>query len=771
MSLPLVRISVRAVVETMLHESDLCPAAGQARRMREGTLAHQARQAAAGAQEETWRSEVPLTARYEGPEVVLQVTGRADGIYMGRDDVPVIEEIKLGEAGAALREAHMAQAEMYGHMLSSAEGYPTVRLRVLYAGLSGEPLASYEENLSAEELQERFCALCAPAAMQAALRVRRRAERDESLRDLPFPYPEWREGQRRFSAGIWKAVEERRRIFAQAPTGIGKTMAALWPAMQAVARGKAARAVFLTARVTGRASAMDAARLLERKGARLLACEIAAKDKVCPQPQRDCRPEVCPLAEGYYDRLPAALAELLTGGVYGREEIAGLARKHRLCPFELSLAAAAEADLTVCDYNYVYDPFVSMDALLRAPGGAVLLVDEAHQLAPRVRDCYSASADALQLTEIRRAQGAVSGRKHPLYTALTRALRALEQAGGMADFAEKGFCPPKELDEAMEAVRDAAAQALSEGGGRPAADAFAAGVSWTMARERLDERWAVLTGGQGKRCRIELRLLDAAPEILAASRLARGTAYFSATFSPHQAMRRILGGEEGDISLTLPSPFAPEQLQVSIAPLDVRYAARERTAPQVARALTEHLTAGRENALVFFPSYAYMERIAPLLLEAAAETDALWLQERRGMTEAEKQEMLAALREDADPPARLLCVLGGAFSEAVDLPGDRLGCIAVVSAGMPQPDAPGEALRSYYDEQGEDGYFLTMILPGVNRVIQAAGRLIRTPEDRGRLLLVDQRYLRGPVRKLLEGTLIGDALALSAGDVQTKGTT
>ena len=141
------------------------------------------------------------------------------------------------------------------------------------------------------------------------------------------------------------------------------------------------------------------------------------------------------------------------------------------------------------------------------------------------------------------------------------------------------------------------------------------------------------------------------------------------------------------------------------------------------------------------------------------------------MTEAEKQEMLAALREDADPPARLLCVLGGAFSEAVDLPGDRLGCIAVVSAGMPQPDAPGEALRSYYDEQGEDGYFLTMILPGVNRVIQAAGRLIRTPEDRGRLLLVDQRYLRGPVRKLLEGTLIGDALALGAGDVQTKGTT
>lgn len=771
MSLPLVRISVRAVVETTLYESDLCPAAGQTRRMREGTLAHQARQAAAGAQEETWRSEVPLTARYEGPEVVLQVTGRADGIYMGRDGVPVIEEIKLGEAGAALREAHMAQAEMYGHMLSSAEGYPTVRLRVLYAGLSGEPMASYEENLSAEELQERFCALCAPAAMQAALRVRRRAERDESLRDLPFPYPEWREGQRRFSAGIWKAVEERRRIFAQAPTGIGKTMAALWPAMQAVARGKAARAVFLTARVTGRASAMDAARLLAQKGARLLACEIAAKDKVCPQPQRDCRPEVCPLAEGYYDRLPAALAELLAGGVYGREEIAALAWKHRLCPFELSLAAAAEADLTVCDYNYVYDPFVSMDALLRAPGGAVLLVDEAHQLAPRVRDCYSASADALELTEIRRAQGAASGRKHPLYKALTRALRALEQAGGMADFAEKGFRPPEELDAAMEAVRDAAAQALSEGGGRPAADAFAAGVSWTMARERLDERWAVLTGGQGKRCRIELRLLDAAPEILAASRLARGTAYFSATFSPHQAMRRILGGEEGDISLTLPSPFAPEQLQVSIAPLDVRYAARERTAPQVSRALAEHLTAGRENALVFFPSYAYMERIAPLLLEAAAETDALWLQERRGMTEAEKQEMLAALREDADPPARLLCVLGGAFSEAVDLPGDRLGCIAVVSAGMPQPDAPGEALRSYYDEQGEDGYFLTMILPGVNRVIQAAGRLIRTPEDRGRLLLVDQRYLRGPVRKLLEGTLIGDALALSAGDVQTKGTT
>ena len=758
---PVVRISVRGVVETTLHEHDLNPAAGQAMRMREGVAAHTARQAAAGAADSSWRSEVSLSADYEADGFTLRVTGRADGLMAQADGTPVIEEIKLGGPGEPLQEAHLAQAQMYGHMLARAEGYGRVRLRVLYADAQGTPQAVYEQTYSVETLAGRFGELCMPVAALVGARLQRQDRRDSSLEALAFPYPAWRSGQRAFSAGIWRAIRERGRLFAQAPTGIGKTIGALWPALHALPRGYAARVLFLTARNTGRAAAMDALTRMEAAGAWLTACEIVAKDKACPMDRRDCRPEACPYAEGYYDRLPGAMAEALSParvtGVLTAGRLHELAERYRLCPFELSLAAAQEADCVVCDYNYVYDPFVSIDALLHGPGGAVLLVDEAHQLAPRVRDAYSAELDSGAIRTLRRECGLQEGRKSPLYRALTAVLRALEAEQEAAGFSEEGYRPGDGLCDAAETLTREAAQALSEGAGRPAADAFALGRAWMLAAERLDGRWAVFAGGGAKSAYVRLCLLDVAQETLALSQKAHGTAYFSATFSPQEAMRRILGGTQEDILLQLPSPFDPEQLSVRVAPIDVRYAAREATAGQVASEVVNHLLEGRENAMAFFPSYAYLQRVAPLIEDGLAGRMAV-LQERRGMTEAEKKSMLLALVQGANPGTALLCVLGGAFSEAVDLPGDRLGCAVVVTTGMPQPDERIEALRRSYDAQGEDGWFLTMTLPGMIRVIQAAGRLIRTPEDRGRLLLIDSRYTQPRIRALLRGTLIGMVL-------------
>ncbi|MBR1407542.1 MAG: hypothetical protein IJ573_01420 [Clostridia bacterium] len=752
---PVCRLSVRAVVETTYHESDLVPAGLS--RLREGTMAHRARQAR-GERDEAWRSEVPLSASYAAEGMILKVSGRADAVIAG--DPPTIEEIKLGAKGEALQTAHRAQAALYGHMLCERDGVPRVRLRVLYAGLQGEALEVYEEEQSAEALSAEFDRLCSAALAWERKKLERLQRRDASLTALPFPYPAFRPGQRRFAAGVWRAVEERRRLFAQAPTGIGKTMAALWPALRAAAEGKAARVLYLTARNTGRQTAVEAARLLEEKGARLLACEIAAKDKVCPLEKRDCRPEACGRARGYYDRLPQALKELLAGGVFGKEEILDLAARHTLCPFELSLAAAQLADLVVCDYNYVYDPAVSVDALLRAPGGAVLLVDEAHQLPSRVRDAYSAAADMDELRALRRQHSSSEGRKNRLYAALTLAIRALSSAAEAEEFGRDGWDPPEQLDEAMEEIAAAAAEALAAGGGGAAGDAYALGTQWTAARARFDTRWTAVSYGSAKHAGAALRLLDASPEILAVSKAVRGCAYFSATLSPADAQRRILGAEEGDLTLELPSPFSPEQLRAEIAPIDVRYAAREQSAPRVAQAILAFLRDGGGNALVFFPSYAYLSLVAPMLEEAE---DLHFVRERRGMPEEEKRAMLEALSPGGGDTA-LLCVLGGAFSEAVDLPGDRLSCVAVVSTGIPMPDAENAAQRRYYDAAGADGWFLTMVLPGITRVIQAAGRLIRTENDRGRLLLIDSRYAQSQTRRLLEGTLIGDALKQNGKD-------
>ena len=375
-----------------------------------------------------------------------------------------------------------------------------------------------------------------------------------------------------------------------------------------------------------------------------------------------------------------------------------------------------------------------------------------------MQDNASAAVSAKQLRELRRDAGQVLGRKHALYKALTAALRALEEAARTEEFAagrlEK---PPEDLNAAMEGLLDAAGSALAEGAGPPASDAFSLAACWQYAAGRLDERYAVLTEGAEKTARIELFLLCAAQDILEKTKKARGAVFFSATLAPFEAANRMLGSLDGDACLALPSPFDKSQLDARILPVDLRYAARESSAPLVADAIEAQLTAHDGNAIVFFPSYAYLEKVGALL-EARNMSGAALMREARGMTEDEKNALLGAF-EKREKKVALLAVLGGAFAEGIDLAGERLENVIVVSTGLPQPDVRVRAMQRYHDESGADGYFLCMTLPGMVRVIQAAGRLIRTESDRGALLLIDSRYQRRAERELLSGTLIGEALS------------
>ena len=749
-----IRMSVRAVVETTLHESDLTPASASARRMQEGAAAHRARQSSA--LEKAYRKEVALCADYQAEALLLHVTGRADGIYEDSDGLTVIEEIKLAKENPSLIPAHRAQAAMYGHMLAGQEGLEQVRLRVLYVDVHGGELAVYEETQSALALHAEFDSLCAAAAAWEAKKLARCAARDQSLSGLPFPFDSYRKGQRTFAANVYIALREKKRLFAQAPTGIGKTMAALYPALHAIGEGKCQRAVFLAARTTGRRSALHAMALMEKANA--MTTEITAKDKICPMDRRDCRPEVCPMARGFYDRLPAALEEGLTLRMLDRDAVMQLARRHQVCPFELSLELAMLSDVIVCDYNYVFDPLVAMDRLLLSPGSACLLVDEAHQLAPRVRDAYSAEVSLDTLRELRRETGRQLGRKGGLYRALTGAIHAMKEAA-----AQEGFdalsVPPESLLKAMERMREQAAEQLALGAGAVAADSFSLANAYLFAAGRFDERYALLTSGGEKHARIELALLSAAQEILSVTKSARGVVYFSATLAPFDFTKTMLGSEEGDACLLLPSPFDPAQLEARIAPIDIRYQSREKTAPQVAGAIYDHLRQHGGHTIVFFPSYAYMARIGEILLgmDNAPEL----IREKRGMTEEEKNAVLSLF--EGKERVILLAVLGGAFSEGIDLPGDRLKNVIIVSTGLPQPDEKIKAMQAYYDAQGHDGFYLCMTLPGMIRVIQAAGRLIRTDSDAGTLLLIDSRFRYSGIRALMSGTLAGEALNNAGG--------
>ena len=404
---------------------------------------------------------------------------------------------------------------------------------------------------------------------------------------------------------------------------------------------------------------------------------------------------------------------------------------------------------------------MAIDALLQGAGGACLLVDEAHQLAPRVRDTLSGSVSMDALREIRRENGKVHGRKCALYKALTGAMAALKELAAQPEF-ESGTLDrlPEALCQAMQTVLACAGEQLAQGGSAAASDAFSLAAAFCFAAEKFDTRYALLTEGGEKHGALYIQCLDASPEILAVSKRARGTAYFSATLSPFDAVRQMLGSEEGDACLALPSPFDPAQLRAAIKPIDIRYAAREHTAQQVAEAIAQHLREHTGNTLVFFPSYAYMARIYELVLGVEGMTDIAFEREHRGMSEQEKNALLGAFEYHENERVALFAVLGGSFAEGVDLPGERLKNVIVVSTGMPQPDSAVRAMQRYYDDLGQDGFFMAMTLPGMIRVIQAAGRLIRTEADTGSLLLIDSRFGHARVRSLLAGTLAGDALGI-----------
>lgn len=749
------RVSVRTMVEFSLRGEDLA-VSSDTRRMLEGTLAHQARQRAAQSDLADYQSEVSLSIDTQWDGFALRVQGRADGLFT-REGALVVEEIKHSfDVRTQAEEAHTAQCACYAHILCTQRELPCAVVRVLYVSRDGSEICAFEETRDAQQLRETFERFAVPYARFAAKEERHRTRRDAALCALSFPYGAYRAGQRELSRNVYVAIRERRRLLAQAPTGTGKTAAVLFPALKALGEGKTARIVYLTARTTGRALAMNTLRAMH---APLRCVELTAKDKICPFEQRQCAPEICIRARGFFLRLDAAVDEALCADApLTRAEIEALAEKHGICPFEYSLILAQIADVIVCDYNYVFDPFVHLSFL--GPGTRMtILCDEAHNLPDRVRDMLSAQLDARQLRAWRREWGAAHGRRTEMYAALTRLIRLLSFQGDPP--------APDALLAPAQKLSDCCAQALSQGHGE-AGEIFLCARAFAFAAQRFDETYACLWDGSEKSRRIRLLALSSAPHIAQTTQRLRGVVFFSATLSPLRAFRTFLGAQEdADAALSLPSPFAPENLCLMRLFLNTRYAAREGSASQVAHALAAMCRAHAGHYLFLFPSYTYLrlvrEQFTALLPQAQV------LCERAGMDELARGEMLARF-EEISPPDEILAgfgVMGGNFSEAVDLPGERLCGVAVVGVGLPMLCPERDALRDYYASCGEDGFHLAYRVPGMIRVLQSAGRVIRTSQDRGAVLLIDERFFTHEYVDLMPAHFAHIADCYTVKDVET----
>ncbi len=733
------RVSVRELVEFSIHGEDILPAAGK-QDMLAGSRGHRARQCAL---EEGWQAEVPLSLAAEAGSTAFLVSGRMDAFLDG--EVPVVEELKLCgvHPPEAALPAHRAQAVVYGHMVCALMGKSAVRLRVVYISEAGALRASFAEELSAQALAAEFSALLSAYAQWEAVLSAHRARRDTSIAALPFPFESYRPGQREMAVQVFTAIHSKKRLFASMPTGTGKSAAVLYPAVKALGQGLTGQLFYLTARTTARQAALAAMGLMREKGLHAWSLTLNAKEKQCPGFPR-CHPDDCPRAKGHFLRLPAALDEMLETCDWNGQAVIGMADRHQVCPFEFALSLAEIADVVICDYNYAFDPVARIKRVFEWRTDVTLLADESHNLASRVREMLSGFADGSQIKAYRTLLNKAGRRKSRLYKALTKALsllRAIPLAEGWEETELDAL--PEGLAPAMEEVLDQVMEAFSDPppgeAGRLLGDLYQMAAGFTAAVKRGLSNYAPLCVRQGRERLVRLLALSVSEHLDKATRRLCGTVYFSATLSPLSAMLRLLGGGEEDACFALPSPFPRENLLVVRHGVDTRYALRRQTAPRVAEAILAAFSARPGKYIAFFPSYAYLRLVGAELLKL--DPGLPLLVQEGNMEESQREVFLRNFSLDGAPLLGM-CVLGGIFAEGIDLPGERLLGVMIVGVGLPMVCLEQEALRRHYENTLDDGFGFAYRYPGMHKVLQAAGRVIRSETDRGVVLLIDNRYFQ-----------------------------
>ena len=745
-----VRISVRALVEFVLRSGDIDnrrSGAAQKDAMAAGTRIHKKIQKRMGG---NYRAEVPLkyTALDEEEDIELLVEGRADGIFE-EDGIVTIDEIKgvymdlerLTEPVAV----HMAQAMCYGYFYCCDRDLDGVRIQLTYCNLETEEIRRFHEDRSKEELEVWFRSVIHEYFKWARYLCHHELQRNQSISGLEFPFP-YREGQRDLAVAVYKTISRKKRLFIQAPTGIGKTLSTIFPAVQAMGAGKASKVFYLTAKTITRTVAEEAFRILRSRGLVFTAVTITAKEKLCPMEKTECNPEACPYAKGHFDRVNEAVFDILhLEQEMDRETVLRYAEKYRVCPFEFCLDISSWTDGIICDYNYVFDPNVRLKRYFAdgASGDYLFLVDEAHNLVSRAREMYSASVYKEDFMEVKRI---IKGKSPRLERQLDRCNKLLlsmkrecgdwqllEDVTGLAAGIMTAF---SYMETFMEEFPEFPER-------ETVLDFYFCLRDFLNVYEELDGHYRIYEENREDGSFL-VRLFCVDPSRLLSRCMDQGasTILFSATLLPVRYYKTLLSGNQEDYAVYVNSPF-PEENRLLMVAEDVssRYTRRS---PSEYRKVADYIRIVTEsrpgNYMVFFPSYQYMGEIEEILEEEPLKADLLV--QGQGMGEAEKTEFLEEFEKERSHSLAAFCVMGGVFSEGIDLKEERLIGVIVVGTGLPMVCVEQEVLKGYFDETEEKGFDFSYQYPGMNKVLQAAGRVIRTPGDRGVILLLDDRFLR-----------------------------
>ena len=742
------RISVRSLVEFLLHSGDIDGGKGgmaDKEAMQLGSRIHRKIQGSMGA---GYRPEVSLKAEIVKETFTLFVEGRADGI-LEQDGRITVDEIKGVYRSLDAMEKpdllHLAQAKCYAAIYGSEQKLDVISVQMTYCNLETEEIRRFVQEFSVKELKSWFDELTEQYCKWCEMQVKWKTCRQESIHACVFPFP-YREGQKQLAAAVYRTIAHRKKLFIQAPTGVGKTISTVFPTVKAVGENLGEKIFYLTAKTVTRTVAEEAFSVLKGKGLRYKVLTLTAKEKICPLEEAKCNPIECPYAKGHYDRVNEAVFEMLNETeVFDREAIWKQSEKWKVCPYEMTLDLSMWVDAVICDYNYVFDPNARLKRFFgdNIKGEYLFLIDEAHNLVERGRTMYSTSICKEDFLKIKKL---VKYGEPKLVSALESCNKQLLELKRECDGCQilnsvshvyiKLLSLMTKLEEFIEDCKD---EVIRKG-----VLEFYFGIrNFIYIHDRLDENYLIYSelSEEGK---FYLHLFCVNPAGCLQEYMGKGnsTILFSATFLPINYYKKLLSAAKDDYAIYAESPFEQSKRLLLLGnDVSTKYTRR---GPEMYRKYAEyvmHVIKGRTgNYIAFFPSYRFLEKVWEVFMKLPQEQIEVVVQSQY-MTEQEREEFLKKFEQERAHSLIGFCVMGGVFSEGIDLTEDKLIGAMIIGTGLPQVCLERELLKYYFDRKNLNGFDYAYLYPGMNKVLQSAGRVIRTDQDRGVITLLDDRFM------------------------------
>ena len=751
-NLPMIRISVRNLVEFILREGNIDNRTGGGQdpeNMQMGSRIHRKIQRQMGSD---YQAEVPLKTEIVCDGFTLKIEGRADGLIHTKEQV-MVDEIKgvLRELDRVQEPAgiHLAQAKCYASMVAEQEGVDEIGVQMTYCQMETEEVKRFQYSYRSNELKVWFDEVIRQYEKWAKFQIEWRKARNASVKGIEFPFP-YRKGQRGLAVSVYRTILRKKKLFIQAPTGVGKTISTVFPAVKAVGEELGEKIFYLTAKTITRTVAEQAFETLREQNLKFKVITLTAKEKICFCEETSCNPDDCPYAKGHFDRVNDAVYELLMQeDVMSREVLEAQARKHKVCPFEMALDVSTWVDGVICDYNYVFDPDARLKRFFAegGAGGYLFLIDEAHNLVERGRQMYSAELCKEDFLAVKKLVKGEAPRFAKRLEACNKILLAMkkecENYKVLDNISHFGIQLMNVLSETDRYLEECVDKEVRE----TVLDFYFQVRSFLNIYDGLDENYVVYTEYQ-ENGRFVLKLFCVNPAANLQKCLDKGNSavFFSATLLPIQYYKRLLSTEKDNYAVYIDSSFdTKKRLLMNGVDVSTRYAMRSREMYQrYATYIFRVVKAKMGNYLIFFPSYRFMEDVYQeftQLLASDEEEMELVIQQKH-MDEEERENFLRAFEMGREKSLIGFGVLGGIFSEGIDLTNEKLIGTLIIGTGLPQVCNEREILKSYFDQKGLYGFDYAYRYPGMNKVLQAAGRVIRTEDDRGVILLLDERFQR-----------------------------